>query len=55
MGVAKLCGHGSKEVREGGESVRLMAQRESPRVMSAIIENNQVILIARNIEYRRCP
>jgi hypothetical protein len=49
----KLHGHVCEEVREDGEGVRLMAQRESPRLMSAIIENNQVILIARNTKYMR--
>ena len=54
-GATKLRGHESEEVREGGEGVGLMTQRKGPRVMSAIIENNQVVLISRNTEYRRGP
>ena len=52
-GATKLRGYVSGKVREGGEGVGLMAQRKGPRVMSAIIENNQVVLISRNTEYRR--
>ena len=44
-----------KEVEEGRESLRLGAQRESPRVMRKIINNDQIIFIARHAEYRRCP
>jgi hypothetical protein len=54
-GATKLRGHVSEEVREGGEGVRLMKQRKGPRVMSAFIEKNQVVLISKNTEYRRCP
>ena len=52
---AELCGHPGKEVEEGGEGLRLGAQRESPRVMRKIINNDQVIFVARNAEYMRCP
>ena len=51
---AELSGHPGKEV-EGGEGLRLGAQRESPRVMRKIINNDQIIFIARHAEYRRCP
>jgi len=54
-GEAELSGHPGKEVEEGGEGLRLGAQRESPRVMRKIINNDQVISIARHAEYRRCP
>ena len=53
-GEAELNGHPGKEV-EGGEGLRLSAQRESPRVMRKIINNDQIIFIARHAEYRRCP
>ena len=51
---AELSGHPGKEVEEGRESLRLSAQRESPRVMRKIINNDQVIFISRQAEYRRC-
>jgi hypothetical protein len=35
-GAAKLHGHKGEEVGEGGEGVRLLAQRKSPRVVGAI-------------------
>ena len=54
-GEAELSGHPDKEVEEGGEGLRLCAQRESPRVMRKIINNDQIISIARHAEYRRCP
>ena len=38
-----------------GEGLRLGEQRESPRVMRKIINNDQIISIARHAEYRRCP
>ena len=54
-GEAELSGHPGKEVEEGRESLRLGAQRESPRVMRKIINNDQVIFISRHAENRRCP
>ena len=54
-GEAELSGHPGKEVEEGGESLRLGAERESPRVMKKIIHHDQIIFIARHAEYRRCP
>ena len=51
---AELSGHPDKEVEEGGESLRLGAQRESPRVMRKIINNDQVIFVARHAKYMRC-
>jgi hypothetical protein len=38
---AELSGHPGKEVEEGGESLRLGAQRKSPRVMRKIINNDR--------------
>ena len=54
-GEAELSGHPGKEVEEVGEGLRLGAQRKSPRVMRKIINNDQVIFVARHAEYRRCP
>jgi hypothetical protein len=42
-------------VKKGGEGVRLGTQRECPRVVRDIINDHQIILIARNAEYRRSP
>ena len=54
-GEAELGGHPGKEVEEGGEGLRLGAQRKSPRVMRKIINHHQIVFIARNAEYRRGP
>jgi len=54
-GATELRGHPSEEARERGKRVRLQAQRKSPRVMSAIIKNHQVIFIARDAQDRRGP
>ena len=51
-GQAELSGHPGKEVEESGEGLRLGAQRESPKVMRKIINNDQIIFIARHVEYR---
>jgi hypothetical protein len=39
-GAAKLRGHKSEEVGEGGEGVRLLAQRKNSRVVGAVIEGD---------------
>jgi hypothetical protein len=49
-GVAKLCGHKSKEVEEGGEGVRLLAQWKGLRVVG-----DQVILVTRDTQNRGGP
>jgi hypothetical protein len=54
-GATKLCGHKCKEVGEGGECVGLLAQRESPRVVGAVIEDYQVILVTRDTRNRGGP
>jgi hypothetical protein len=54
-GTTKLCRHISEKVRKSGEHVRLMAQRKGPRVMSTIIQNNQIVLISRTTGYKRSP
>ena len=53
-GEAELSGHPGKKV-EGGEGLRLGAQRESPRAMREIIHHDQIKFIARHAEYMRCP
>ena len=53
-GDAELSRHPDKEV-EGGKSLRLGAQRKSPRVMREIINHHQIIFITRNAGYRGCP
>jgi hypothetical protein len=40
-------------VKKGGEGFRLGMQREGPGVVRKIINDHQIILISRNIEYRR--
>ena len=54
-GEAELSRHPGKEVEEGGEGLTLGAQRESPRVMRKIINNDQIILITRKTKYWRGP
>jgi hypothetical protein len=54
-GTTKLHGHKGEEVGEGGEGVRLLAQRKSPRVVSAVIEDDQVILATRDTQNRGGP
>jgi hypothetical protein len=54
-GEAELSGHPSKEVNKGGEGVRLSTQREGPGVVREIINDHQIILITRNVEYRGSP
>jgi hypothetical protein len=45
-GVAKLCGHKDEEVGEGGEG---------SRVVSEVIEDDQVILVTRDTQDRGGP
>jgi hypothetical protein len=47
-GAAKLRGHKGKEVGEGEEGIGLLAQRKSPPVVGAVIEDDQVILVTRD-------
>jgi len=54
-GEAELSGHLGKKVGQRGERLRFEAQRKSPRIMREIIQHHQIVLIARNAEYRRCP
>jgi hypothetical protein len=54
-GATKLRGYKGKEVGESGEGVRLQAQRKSPRVVGAVIEDDQVILVTRDTQNSRGP
>jgi hypothetical protein len=54
-GEAELSGHPGTEVKKGVEGVRLGTQRESPGVVREVINDHQIILITRNVEYRRSP
>jgi hypothetical protein len=47
-GATKLRGHKGEEVAEGGEGVGLLAQQKSPRLVGAIIKDDQVILVTRD-------
>src|SRR6185436_7067151 len=54
-GEAELSGHPGKEVLEGGEGLRLGAQRKRPRVVREVIDHHQIVLITRKAKYRRGP
>jgi hypothetical protein len=54
-GATKLRGHKGEEVGEGGECVGLLVQRKSPRVVGAIIEDDQVVLATRDTQNRGGP
>jgi hypothetical protein len=42
-------------VKKGGKGVKLGTQMESPGVVREVINDHQIILITRNVEYRRSP
>jgi hypothetical protein len=50
--ASKLSGNPSQEVRKGGEHIKLQAQGKSPQIMRVVIQNEQIIFIARNVEYK---
>jgi len=54
-GEAELSGHPGKEVEEGGEGLRLGAQRKHPRVVREVVDHHQIVLITRKAKYRRGP
>jgi hypothetical protein len=54
-GAAKLRGHKGEEVGEGGEGVKLLAQRKNPQVVGAVIKDDQVILVTRDTQNRGGP
>ena len=53
--ATKLSGYPGEEVCEGGECVRLQPKREGPEKMGKIIQNHQIVFIARKTEYRGGP
>ena len=42
-------------MEEGGEGLRLGAQRKRPRVVREVINHHQIVLITRKAKYRRGP
>src|SRR6185437_751268 len=54
-GEAELSGHPGKEVEEGGEGLRLGTQRKRPRVVREVVDHHQIVLVAREAEYRGGP
>ena len=54
-GETELSGHLGKEVEEGGEGLRLGAQRKHPRVVREIIDHHQIVFITRKAKNRRGP
>ena len=53
--AAELSTDMSEEVLQSGESVRLLAQRKSPQIMTVVIENKQIVFVSKNIRNRRGP
>jgi hypothetical protein len=51
-GETELSRHPGEEVTNRGKSIRLGTQGKSPRVMREIINQDQIILIARNAQNR---
>src|SRR6185437_7975752 len=54
-GESELSGHPGEKVEEGGEGLRLGAQRKRPRVVREVIDHHQIVLITRKAKYRRGP
>jgi hypothetical protein len=54
-GLAKPHGHKGEEVGEGREGVRLMAQQKGPRIVGAVIEDDQLILVTWDTQNREGP
>jgi len=52
---AELSTDMSEEVLQSGESVRLLAQRKSPQIMTVVIENKQIVFVSKNTRNRRGP
>jgi hypothetical protein len=51
----ELGGYPGEEVSEGGKRVRLQPKGESPKEMGVVIQNDQVVFVAREAKDRRCP
>jgi hypothetical protein len=54
-GATKLGGDLGEEVSEGGKRVGLQAERKSPEKMGKIVQNQQIVFVARQIEYMGGP
>ena len=54
-GGGKLSADISKEVGKGGKSVRFKTKRKGPQKMRTVIENNQIVFVARHADDGRCP
>jgi hypothetical protein len=54
-GAVKLCGDKGEKNWQGGKCVRFNSQRKSPHKVGAIINNEQVVFVARNTNNRRGP
>ena len=54
-GEAELSGHPGREVEEGGERLRLGAQRKRPRVVREVVDHHQIVFVARKADNRRGP
>jgi hypothetical protein len=54
-GVDKLRGTKGEEVGEDGEGIKLLVQRKGPRVVSAVIKDDHVILVTRDTQNRGGP
>jgi hypothetical protein len=53
--TTELGGDPGEEVSEGGKSVGLQPKRKIPDKMGKIIQNYQIVFIARKTEYRGGP
>jgi DNA/RNA endonuclease YhcR with UshA esterase domain len=53
--TTELGGYPGEEVSEGGKSIGLQLKRESPEKMGKLIQNYQIVFIARKTEYRGAP
>jgi selenocysteine lyase/cysteine desulfurase len=54
-GATELSSNIKKEVGQGSEGVRFKLKGKSPKVMSKIIKNDQIILRTGHTNNQRCP
>jgi hypothetical protein len=54
-GATELGGDPGEEVSEGGKCVELQAERKSPEKMGKIVQNQQIVFVASQPEYRGGP
>jgi hypothetical protein len=45
-------GNPSEELGEGGERIELQMKRKRPKKMGIIIQNHQIVFVARYAEYK---